>query len=179
MPTINSMRAMCIACLFFATQAFAGNLGYDPKADPFEQYHAAIAQAEAQHKLVLVVAGGDWCRWCYALDRFVKRNSDVESHLQDAFVVVKVYVGDENYNDFFFSQLPPAKGAPHFWIIAPDRNVLSSQPTGEFESNGGYDKSEFLAFIDRWKRQAQERKATAEPRPALRAGRAASTHARL
>ena len=176
---MNSMRAALIACLFFSTQSFAGNLGYDPKADPFEQYHAAIAQAEAQNKLVLVVAGGDWCRWCYVLDRFVKRNDDVKSNLQDAFVVVKVYVGDENYNEFFFSQLPAAKGAPHFWIIAPDRNVLSSQSTGPFESGGSYDKTEFLAFIDRWKKQAQERKATSEPKPALRAGRAASTHARL
>lgn len=135
-------------------------LGYDPKADAFEQYHNAVAQAEAQNKLVLVIAGGDWCRWCHVLNRFVARNDDVEAALDDAFVVVKVYIGDENYNEFFFSQLPEARGAPHFWIIAPDRNVLSSQSTSSFEhGKNGYDKQEFLAFIDHWKKQAASSRA--------------------
>jgi len=130
------------------------NLGYDPKADPFEQYHDAVAQAQAQNKLVLIIAGGDWCRWCYALNKFVTRNEDVEAALNDTFVVMKVYVGDENYNEFFFSQLPQARGAPYFWIVSPDRNVLSAQSTGAFENGrSGYDKREFLEFIDHWKKQ--------------------------
>ena len=62
--------------------------------------------------------------------------------LNDTFVVVKVYVGDENYNRDFFSQLPEARGAPHFWIISPQREVLASQSTGEFErDNRGYDRA--------------------------------------
>lgn len=133
----------------------ATSLGYDPQADAFEQYHHAVAQAEAQHKLVLVIAGGDWCRWCHVLNKFMTKNTDIEAALNDAFVVMKVYVGDQNYNEFFFSQLPEARGAPHFWIIAPDRNVLSSQSTSSFEhGKNGYDKHEFLAFIDHWKKQA-------------------------
>jgi len=140
----------------FAAPALSANknLGYDPKADPFEQYHNAVAQAQAQNKLVLIIAGGDWCRWCYALNKFVTRNEDVEAALNDTFVVMKVYVGDENYNEFFFSQLPEARGAPYFWIVSPDRNVLSAQSTGAFEKGkSGYDKREFLEFIDHWKKQ--------------------------
>lgn len=138
-----------------ATSNGATSLGYDPQADAFEQYHHAVAQAEAQHKLVLVIAGGDWCRWCHVLNKFMTKNTDIEAALNDAFVVMKVYVGDQNYNEFFFSQLPEARGAPHFWIIAPDRNVLSSQSTSSFEhGKNGYDKHEFLAFIDHWKKQA-------------------------
>lgn len=140
----------------FAAPAMSASkgLGYDPKADPFVQYHDAVAQAQAQNKLVLIIAGGDWCRWCHVLNKFVSSNDDVESALNDTFVVMKVYVGDENYNEFFFSQLPQARGAPHFWIVAPDRNVLSSQSTGAFEhGKRGYDKHEFLEFIDRWKQR--------------------------
>lgn len=149
-----AFAAALVASSVASSNSGTANLGYDPQADAFDQYHKAVAQAEAQHKLVLVIAGGDWCRWCHVLNRFVTRNADVESALNDAFVVMKVYVGDENYNEFFFSQLPEARGAPHFWIIAPDRNVLSSQSTGSFEhGKNGYDKHEFLAFIDRWKKQ--------------------------
>jgi hypothetical protein len=149
------IAATLLAAAFSSSNSFATGLGYDPQADAFEQYHNAVTQAAAEHKLVLVIAGGDWCRWCHVLNKFVTKNADVETALNDAFVVVKVYVGDENYNDFFFSQLPEARGAPHFWIISPDRNVLSSQSTGAFEhGKNGYDKHEFLAFIDHWKQQA-------------------------
>lgn len=136
----------------WASGNHVSRLGYDPGADPFEQYQQAIAQAHAQNKLVLIVAGGDWCRWCHVLNRFVARNNDVAAALNDTFVVVKVYVGDENFNEFFFSQLPEARGAPHFWIVSPERNVLASQSTGAFEhGRSGYDKQEFLHFIDQWR----------------------------
>lgn len=140
----------------FGAGSRAENLGYDPKADPFEQYHEAIAQAQAQNKRVLVIAGGDWCTWCHVLQRFVLENVDVRRSLDEAFVVVKVYVGDENYNEDFFSQLPTARGAPHFWIISPEQHVLASQSTGVFERGGrkGYDKREFLDFIERWRAPA-------------------------
>ncbi len=159
MITIMLKRTMWLAALLLATTVHAGgnrvpNLGYDPGADPFDQYHQAIAQASAENKLVLIIAGGDWCHWCHVLSRFMNRNTDVEAELNDTFVVMKVYVGDENYNEFFFSQLPEARGAPHFWIISPQRNVLASQSTAMFEhGRNGYDKQEFLQFIAQWRQQ--------------------------
>jgi hypothetical protein len=146
------LTVACVALAAFGTTTLAANLGYDPKVDPFEQYHEAIAQAQAQNKRVLVIAGGDWCRWCHVLNRFIEDNPDIEHGLEEAFVVVKVYVGDENYNEYFFSQLPAARGAPHFWIISPQKRVLASQSTGAFEhGRKGYDRREFLDFIERWK----------------------------
>jgi Thioredoxin-like len=157
--TLRAMkRTLSIAAcmlLSLAARAEGSRLGYDPQADPFEQYHTAIAEARDQNKLVLIIAGGDWCTWCYSLDRFLERDEDVRRNLDDAFVVMKVYVGDENYNRDFFSQLPEARGAPHFWIISPDKRVLVSQSTGEFERGAkGYDRRELLSFIDRWKKHA-------------------------
>jgi hypothetical protein len=148
--------AAFLAAMVSVQDVSAANLGYDPKADPFEDYHNAIAAAAAENKLVLVIAGGDWCRWCHVLNRFVARHPDVQQGLEETFVVVKVYVGDENYNTNFFEQLPRALGAPHFWIIAPDRNVLASQSTGALEhGERGYDKDKFLDFIAHWRREAQ------------------------
>jgi len=158
LTTKRIMRSIAgvVAMLLLSNASFAASkLGYDPKADPFEQYHEAIALADAENKLVLVIAGGDWCRWCHVLDRFVANDVDVEARLHDAFVVMKVYVGFDNYNDMFFSQLPEARGAPHFWIISPSKQVLSSQSTGGLEAGkSGYDKQAFLQFIDHWKAQS-------------------------
>src|SRR5690606_11009571 len=128
-------RLAAIAVLALAAQSGAArDLGYDPKADPFEQYHEAIERAEREHKLVLVIAGGDWCRWCHVLEGFVANDADVAQRLHETFVVMKAYVGFDNYNDLFFSQLPPAIGAPHFWVISPDKEVLASQSTAGFEA---------------------------------------------
>jgi hypothetical protein len=139
--------------VFAAATSHAADLGYDREADPFDQYRDAIARAAASDKLVLIIAGGDWCRWCHVLNRFVNSNEDVEQRLNDTFVVMKVYVGPGNYNELFFSQLPEAYGAPHFWIVSPNREVLASQSTAKLErGKSTYDKASFLAFIDSWQK---------------------------
>lgn len=147
------MTTAAALLMMLAIPAHGGNadLGYDPEADPFEQYQNAIAAAQARNKLVLIISGGDWCRWCHLLNQFMTRNRDVHQRLDEAFVVMKVYIGEDNSNDFFFEQLPRAYGAPHFWVIAPDRNVLSSQSTAPFErGKNGYDKEKFLQFVQHW-----------------------------
>lgn len=148
-----AIAAFAMAMMCSTASRAASMLGYEPDADPFEQYHEAVAQAQAENKLVLVIAGGDWCGWCHRLNKFMK-TEDVRKSVDDTFVVVKVYVGDENLNEFFFSQLPEARGAPHFWVISPDKHVLKSQSTAAFERKKGYDKDVFLGFVDQWKQHA-------------------------
>ena len=153
----KALMSALLTIAMFAASANAADLGYDPKADPFAQYQAAISQAVAEHKLVLVVAGGDWCRWCHVLNRFVAKNDDVEQRLNETFVVMKVYVGPGNYNEAFFSQLPRAYGAPHFWVVSPQSEVLASQSTAKMErGTSTYDKERFLGFIEEWQRKLTE-----------------------
>jgi len=142
---------LCYA-LLFASGSYARDLGYDPQADPFDQYHEAMEVAALENKNVLIIAGGDWCRWCHVLERFIAKNADIERGLTDAFVVMKVYVGPDNFNEGFFAQLPTAFGAPHFWVVSKDREVLGSQSTAKLErGKSTYDKASFFAFIEQWK----------------------------
>lgn len=127
-------------------------LGYDSAADPFEQVEAARVTAAADGKLILVIAGGDWCIWCHYLHAFLTANPEIGTALEGTFVLVNVYMGEENTNEPFFATLPKAAGYPHFWILASDGTLLKSQNTLPLEDGDkSYDKLDFMAFIDRWR----------------------------
>jgi len=130
----------------------AEGLGYDPAADPFEQLGQATTEASAENKLILVIAGGDWCIWCHYLQAYFDRNDDVARALDDTFIVVHVNYGSENRNEAFFATLPEAPGYPHFWVLAEDGALLKSQGTAALEDGGeSYDRAKLMAFIDEWR----------------------------
>lgn len=130
----------------------AEDLGYDPQADPFVELAEGAARAKVEGKVVLLIAGGDWCVWCHYLNAFIKNDAEVMRAVDETFVIVKVYYGDETHNEPFFSQWPKADGYPHFWIFSGDGNLLASQPTVVLEDGGkSYDKNALLAFVDRWR----------------------------
>lgn len=128
------------------------DIGYDPHANAFEQLDTAVAKAAAEDKLVLLISGGDWCIWCHYLAAFLERESALDAALHEIFVVQKVYVGGENMNTEFFAGLPKAAGAPHFWVLSRDGEVLASQDTLPLEDGAkSYDRAKFSAFIDEWR----------------------------
>ena len=144
-------RAAAVVTLLAAAASHAlppGNNGYDPKADPAAALRAAEGQARASGRLVLVEAGGAWCRWCWAMDAFLAKNPDLEATLEKEFVKVKAYYGDENDNKAFFATLPKARGYPHFWIVDADGKVLESVDTGKLEDGkSSYDREAFARFL--------------------------------
>lgn len=128
------------------------DIGYDPNANAFEQRDAAVAKAGAEGKLLLLISGGDWCKWCHYLAAFLEREAALDADLHEVFVVQKVYVGDENMNKEFFATLPKAAGAPHFWVLSQKGELLASQDTLPLEDGDkSYDRAKFAAFIERWR----------------------------
>jgi hypothetical protein len=131
------------------------NIGYDPHANAFEQLDSAVAKAAAEDKLLLLISGGDWCIWCHYLAAFLEREPALDAALHDVFVVQKVHVGDENMNKEFFAGLPKAAGAPHFWVLSREGELLASQDTLPLEDGAkSYDRAKFSAFIDEWRARA-------------------------
>jgi thioredoxin-related protein len=131
------------------------DIGYDAHANAFEQLDAAVAKADAEDKLLLVISGGEWCKWCHYLAAFLDRETALDAALHEVFVVQKVYVGDENMNKEFFAGLPKAAGAPHFWVLSPTGEVLASQDTLPLENGAkSYDSSKFTAFVEQWRERA-------------------------
>jgi thiol:disulfide interchange protein len=149
---VRIMVAAAALCGMGAFAAAPGDIGYDPRANAFAQVNAAVAQAATEQKLVLLISGGDWCVWCHYLAAFLEREPEINAAVRDVFVVAKVYVGPENKNSEFFSRLPEAAGAPHFWVLSATGTVLASQNTLPLEDGSkSYDPAAFRAFVDRWR----------------------------
>ncbi len=128
------------------------NLGYDPQADPFQQLQDAQATAADDGKLILVIAGGEWCIWCHWLDAYLAANVDISEALKETFVVLKIFFGGMGYNEEFFATMPRATGYPHFWVLNSEGTLLVSQNTVPLEDGDkSYDKRNFMAFIDEWR----------------------------
>jgi len=150
-----TMRFLHALTLFFfvliasaCQQAEEPGIGYSPSANPATDLANARTVAASSGRKVLIIAGGDWCRWCHVLYRFLKQNPDVEAEMDKAFVVVKVYYGDDNTNEAFFSTLPEADGFPHFWVLSSNGTILKSISTGGLESGSDdYDRERFRQFI--------------------------------
>ena len=146
---ISSIAVLAVAC------SKPPSMGYDPALDPMTQLGGAKLQAQQSHKLILIMAGGDWCRWCHALHDFIHDNPNIDTSLDATFVRVKVYVGEDNLNEAFFSTLPAAPGVPHFWVLAADGTMLESVDTEQFETeDDDYDAGKLAAFIERWQRRS-------------------------
>ena len=153
MRKANILAAAALAlCAAVAPAQPKKDIGYDPHANAFEQLDTAVAKAAAEDKLLLVIAGGDWCIWCHYLAAFLDREAALDADLHDVFVVQKVYVGGENMNTEFFAKLPKAAGAPHFWVLSQKGELLASQDTALLEDGAkSYDRAKFAAFIERWR----------------------------
>ncbi|MFT7561643.1 MAG: thioredoxin-related protein [Flavobacteriales bacterium] len=128
------------------------NKDYDPQRSAVSDYRLALKEANETNRLVLVVIGGDWCRWCHVLDRYIKSREALRAKLLQTFVVLKVNVSAENKNEKFLSKLPPIKGFPHFIIIGRTNSVLGFQNTAALEKFGTtYSEKQFEIFIEYWK----------------------------
>lgn len=140
------LAALLVAAML--TTRNDADLGYQPKANPFQNLSAAQAAAQDKNKKILIVAGGAWCRWCRALNQFLSDNKDLKAELYKEFEIVKVYVGEDNDNKAFFSTLPKAAGYPHFWVLSSNGRVIDSINTSKLENGqGSYNKEAFLSFI--------------------------------
>jgi DNA-binding transcriptional LysR family regulator len=126
------------------------SLGYAAPEQAVSQYRDARAKAASGHKRVLILAGGDWCRWCHVIDRFLRHHPDIESQLHASYVLVKIAVEDDGADHPVLGALPRPTGYPHFWIVAPDGRLIASVETLPLEAgDNDYDAGRFSEFLRR------------------------------
>jgi len=123
---------------------------FDPKRDAATDIRAAVAEATASHRRILLDVGGQWCVWCKYFDVFMDQHPDLRSFRDAHFVVVKINYSEENKNTELLSKYPKVPGYPHFFVLDSDGKFLYSQDTSPLEEGRGYNADRVSDFLHRW-----------------------------
>ena len=134
----------------FAEQLPVYSLGYDPNRNALQDGRDAIKLAKSSNRRILIEVGGDWCKWCHVLDRFLNNNAKIKKQLHQTFVLLKVNVSDENDNREFLKVFPRVLGYPHIFVTESNGKLLLSKDISQFFVNGEYSVKRFKEFFKRW-----------------------------
>jgi thiol:disulfide interchange protein len=132
--------------------AHAADKPFDPSRSPAKDLQAAMQQAEAEHKNILMDVGGNWCSWCILLERTLIEDTDLHSVLEQNYVVLHVNMSPDNENKGFLGTYPPAKGYPAWYVLSPQGRLLKAEDTSELEEThklgAGYNKDALRKFLE-------------------------------
>lgn len=146
-----SFRPLVLAALL-PLAAVAAPIYPDPSRAAAD-IDAALREASATHRRVLVDFGGDWCTDCKVLDAYLKRPENA-ALVARGYVVVHVNVGargiDRNFEVARRYGIPLEKGVPALAVLGADGKVVYSQRNGEFESMRRMDSKSVNEFLARW-----------------------------
>jgi len=134
-----------------------GTAPYGPSLDGWKQLQAAGKTAAADNRPILVIVGGNWCKWCRALDGLMSEDSALRAELGN-YQVVHLNYSKENKNPEAMAHLgkPEKLGFPSLLVLSSKLHVLHTQSSEVLETGDpakpGHDPAELLAFLRRWSR---------------------------
>ncbi len=148
-------------CVFMITSAVAQKdsvLIYYPEANAKEELKNALAQAKASNKHVLVMVGGNWCRWCRMFEKFKNENAKVDSSINSGFVSLHINYSKENKNLEVLSSLsfPQRFGFPVFLVLDAQGTRLHTQNSAYLEEGEGYSEQKIIDFLNHWNPAAMD-----------------------
>ncbi len=125
---------------------------YHPEADANAAVRLAINKAATEHKNVMIMIGGNWCRWCRMFDKMVKDNAPVDSALKANFAFEHVNFSKENKNLDLLSQwdFPQRFGFPVFIVLNDRGQRIHTQNSAYLEEGEGYNTKTVIEFFGQW-----------------------------
>jgi thioredoxin-related protein len=123
---------------------------YDAARDPEADLLLAQQAARQKHRHVLVMIGGDWCVWCFLLDRHLRMDAEAARLFYTGFEVLRVYYNDENRNQAFIDRFPEFHLFPHFFIVGSDGKVLASMDADVLIKDARFDTALFAQLVEKW-----------------------------
>ena len=150
---LPKMLSLVAALLLVAGTAYSATRDiYPDPAQGKSDLAAALKQAAATHKRVLIDFGGNWCGDCHVLDIYF-HNPENRPILEANYVLVHINIGhmDENVDIAERYGIPLQKGVPALAVLSDKGKLLYSQKSGEFEAMRRMQANSVTSFLVQWK----------------------------
>lgn len=120
---------------------------YDPTRDAFADLDDAREKAKKENKNILIIVGGEWCRWCHALDEYISSNREVRGALLEKYVVLKIGINQSGEITPLLDTLPEFVGTPHFYFMSSSGRLRRAVSSTAIETNDSYDQRKFIDLL--------------------------------
>lgn len=152
MITTNFYATIFFTGFLFSASAQSDFKLYSTEANAIEQMKSATIRAGKENKHVLLMIGGNWCKWCKLFNEFSHKNFQVDSMLNADFIVEHINFSKENKNLQVMQALgfPQRFGFPVFVIVDGNGKRIHTQQTGYLEEDKGYSKEKVMEFLQQW-----------------------------
>jgi len=92
------LLSITVGSVAIAADAVKPAVPYDALLDGWKQVQGAAQKAESDGKRVLVIVGGNWCKWCRALDSLMVVNAELKGEIAAHYELVHLNWSKENKN---------------------------------------------------------------------------------
>lgn len=125
---------------------------YHPELDARKQMTDAVSQAKLNDKHVLLMVGGNWCKWCRMFEKFLHDDTQLDSALNANFIFEHINYSKENKNEEVLKQLefPQRFGFPVFVILDGNGKRIHTQNSSYLEEGEVYSKDKVIEFFNQW-----------------------------
>jgi thiol-disulfide isomerase/thioredoxin len=151
MPSLAA-TAPRITSISSIDQLSVPNRPFDESSNADAAVDAAFARAQAEHKLVLINLGGNWCADCRILAG-VMALPDLKPFVESHYVVVDVDVGRMNRNQQIparFGIKEPPEAVPCILIANPDGTLVDRDHTEALEDMRAMTPQAVADWLAQW-----------------------------
>lgn len=130
---------------------------FDWKANGDEQLKAALVEAQASGRRVVLMLGANWCPWCHRLDAVLRRDAELRPRWERDYVLVRVdvnwkTVAPRNPGILARYRRAPQRGIPVLTLLDAKGNILAHPDISLWETKElkDYDVAKLRAFFAEW-----------------------------
>jgi thiol:disulfide interchange protein len=152
---MKSLKIFTLAALLMLSAGLARPLDADIYPDPGQaraDISAALKNAAATHRRILLDFGGNWCGDCKVLDIYLHdaRNKPI---LDANFVLVPINIGMEDANLDVATRygIEIKKGVPALAVLSDHGTLIYSQKDHQFSAMRRMESSSVTDFLVHWR----------------------------